>query len=133
MIAKRGDLVTCVSAPDYMARLVTRSRGYVVNDVKHTPSGAYYRILCDPNYGEWVLTTLFTSANSFEPIDATGWAEAAFDPPAKPELISKEIWREEVTVKSWRGFPGDPWNGKTVTFSSPGSTGRPEPIEEFYE
>lgn len=84
-LAARGEEVVCISAPTYV-RGIAITRRYIVNDVKVEGNGAsYYHILGDDDRGHWLAPTLFTALKKFEPIDATGWAEVAFDPPAQRE------------------------------------------------
>jgi hypothetical protein len=57
---KRGDIVKCIEAPDYLRREVSLGTLYVVN--KLTQSGAYIRILGDDNQGHDLLHSMFAPA-----------------------------------------------------------------------
>lgn len=60
-MAKTGDIVICVHAPDYLEREISTRVQYVVNSVMTvSETGAiYYKILGNDNHGHWLLSSLF--------------------------------------------------------------------------
>lgn len=54
---KRGDVVKCIEAPDWLYREVSVGTEYVVN--KLVQGGSYIRILGDDNEGHDVLHSMF--------------------------------------------------------------------------
>jgi len=57
---KRGDIVKCIEAPDYLERELSLGREYVVN--KLVQGGSYIRVLADDNRGRDFLHSMFRHA-----------------------------------------------------------------------
>jgi hypothetical protein len=58
---KRGDIVKCIEAPDYLDRHISVGTEYVVNKVVRKDGFEYLRILGNDNHGYDLLQSLFVN------------------------------------------------------------------------